>query len=458
MSESGAPAAEGRILVVDDEPSLREVLRLGLGRAGFFVGTAGSLAEAIAALDEPWDLVVTDLQLPDGDGLSVLRQVKEVSPETAVIVLTAHGSADTAVAAMRLGAHDYLTKPFDVDELRIRVRQAIEGEKLRRENRELRAQVGAREGVFGLLGGAPSMRGVIDRIRAVAGSASTVLVVGESGTGKELVARAIHALSNRKRRPFIAVNCGAVTESLLETELFGHVKGAFTDAKQSRPGLIEQAHQGTLFLDEIGEMSLGMQVKLLRFLQDRRVRRVGGSDETVVDVRVIAATNRNLREMVREGSFREDLFYRIDVIQIELPPLRERLDDIPMLVGEFSARICRRTGLQHRAFSPQAVSLLLAHSWPGNVRELENVVERALTLATDETVGTADLSLTAQARDQGLPEPHAGFSLPEYLKRAETHFVKRALKLSDGHRLGAALLLGVTDRAFKHLLSKLPRE
>ena len=462
MSEAVPPVVEGRVLVVDDEPSLRDVLRMGLGRAGFFVGTAGSLAEAVAALDEPWDLVVTDLQLPDGDGLSVLRQVKEDSPETAVIVLTAHGSADTAVAAMRLGAHDYLTKPFDVDELRIRVRQAIEGQRLRRENLDLRAQVGARGGVEGLLGGSPSMRLVIDRIRAVAGSASTVLVVGESGTGKELVARAIHALSNRKRRPFVAVNCGAVTESLLETELFGHVKGAFTDARQSRPGLIEQAHQGTLFLDEIGEMSLGMQVKLLRVLQDHRVRRVGGSEENVVDIRVIAATHRSLNQMVRDGAFREDLYYRIDVIQIALPPLRERLDDIPMLVSEFSARICRRTGLRRRTFSPQAMSRLLAHSWPGNARELENVVERALTLASEDTVGPADLSLTGQARDPGLPEPHRGFSLPDYLKRAETHLlahlVKRAMELSEGRRPEAAILLGVTDRAFKHLLSKVPRE
>ncbi|MEO8502080.1 MAG: sigma-54 dependent transcriptional regulator, partial [Vicinamibacteria bacterium] len=260
MSDSVPEGSEGRVLVVDDEPSLRDVLKLGLSRAGFFVGTAASHGEAMTQLKEPWDLVLTDLQLPDGDGLSILRQVKEVAPETAVVVLTAHGSADTAVAAMKLGAHDYLTKPFDLDELRIRVRQAIEGEKLRRENRELRAQVGARAGIAGLIGKSAAMRSVVDRIRAVAGSSSTVLIVGESGTGKELVARAIHELSPRKNRPFVAINCGAIAESLLESEMFGHVKGAFTDARQSRAGVIEQAHLGTLLLDEIGEMPLSMQV------------------------------------------------------------------------------------------------------------------------------------------------------------------------------------------------------
>ena len=314
MSEPNAPASEGRILVIDDEPSLLHVLELGLSRAGFFVGTAASYAEALARLEDRWDLVVTDLQLPDGDGLSILRQVKEASPETAVMVLTAHGSADTAVAAMKLGAHDYLTKPFDIDELRIRARQAIEGENLRRENRELRAQVGARAGIQGLIGKSASMRAVVDRIRAVSSSSSTVLIVGESGTGKELVARAIHDLSPRKGRPFVAINCGAIAESLLESEMFGHVKGAFTDARLSRAGVIEQAHQGTLLLDEIGEMSLGMQVKLLRVIQERRVRRVGGVDETPVDVRIIASTHRDLNQMVREGTFREDLYYCIDVI------------------------------------------------------------------------------------------------------------------------------------------------
>ena len=333
MSEAAPPGSEGRVLVIDDEPSLRDVLKLGLSRAGFEVGTAATHAEGIAQLAEPWDLVLTDLQLPDGDGLSILRYAKEVSPETAVVVLTAHGSADTAVAAMKLGAHDYLTKPFDLDELRIRVRQAIEGEKLRRENRELRAQVGARAGIQGLVGKSAAMRAVVARVRAVASSSSTVLIVGESGTGKELVARAIHDLSPRKNRPFVAINCGAIAESLLESEMFGHVKGAFTDARQARAGVIEQANQGTLLLDEIGEMPLSMQVKLLRVIQERRVRRVGGADETPVDVRIIAATHRDLMQMVREGTFREDLYYRIDVIQVPIPPLRDRREDIPSARG-----------------------------------------------------------------------------------------------------------------------------
>ena len=458
MSEPNAPASEGRILVIDDEPSLLHVLELGLSRAGFFVGTAASYAEALARLEDRWDLVVTDLQLPDGDGLSILRQVKEASPETAVMVLTAHGSADTAVAAMKLGAHDYLTKPFDIDELRIRARQAIEGENLRRENRELRAQVGARAGIQGLIGKSASMRAVVDRIRAVSSSSSTVLIVGESGTGKELVARAIHDLSPRKGRPFVAINCGAIAESLLESEMFGHVKGAFTDARLSRAGVIEQAHQGTLLLDEIGEMSLGMQVKLLRVIQERRVRRVGGVDETPVDVRIIASTHRDLNQMVREGTFREDLYYRIDVIQVLLPPLRERLDDIPLLVAEFSSRLFREGGFPRRTFSPAAMAAFMRHPWPGNVRELENVVERALTLATGDTVGPDDLSLAPPTRDQAIPDPYPGFSLQDHLNRTELHLVRRAMEIAGDRRPEAAKLLGVSARALKYLLSKLPAE
>ena len=458
MSESIAPPSEGRILVVDDEPSLRDVLKLGLTRAGFLVSTASTQSEAMAQIEDHWDLVITDLQLPDGDGLSILRHVKEVSPETAVVVLTAHGSADTAVAAMKLGAHDYLTKPFDLDELRIRARQAIEGEKLRRENRELRAQVGARAGIQGLIGKSAAMRSVVERIRAVAGSSSTVLIVGESGTGKELVARAIHDLSPRKSRSFVAVSCGAIAESLLESEMFGHVKGAFTDARQARAGLIEQAHQGTLFLDEIGEMSLGMQVKLLRVIQERRVRRVGGAEESSVDVRIIAATHRDLMQMVREGTFREDLYYRVDVIQVPLPPLRERLDDIPLLVLEFSSRLFRQGSVPKRTFSPAAMSSFMRHPWLGNVRELENVVERALTLATSDTVGPEDLSLATPVRDQAIPDPHPGFLLHDYLRRTELHLVKRAMEISGDRRPEAAGLLGVSGRALKYLLSKLPPE
>ena len=451
---NGPAPAEGRILVIDDEPSLRDVLKLGLARSGFEVGTAASQAEAVARLDESWDLVVTDLQLPDGDGLAILRHVKEVAPETAVVVLTAHGSADTAVAAMKLGAHDYLIKPFDIDELRIRARQAIEGANLRRENRELRARVGARAGIQGLIGKSAAMRSVVERIRAVAGSTSTVLIVGESGTGKELVARAIHDLSPRKNRPFVAVNCGAIAETLLESELFGHVKGAFTDARQSREGVFEQAHQGTLFLDEIGEMSLGMQVKLLRVIQERRVRRVGGSEETPVDVRVIAATHRDLMQMVREGTFREDLYYRIDVIQLPLPPLRERVDDIPLLVTEFSNRLFQSGGIPRRSFSPASMTALMRHPWLGNVRELENVVERSLTMATGDTVGPGDLSLATPVREQSIPEPHPGFSLQEYLRRTEAQLVSRAMEIAEDRRAEAAKLLGISERALKYLLSK----
>ena len=452
MTES-APH-EGRILIVDDEPSLRDVLKVGLTRSGFFVASAASHTEALGRLDHAWDLVITDLQLPDGDGLSILGRVKELAPDTAVIVLTAHGSADTAVAAMKLGAHDYLTKPFDLDELRIRARQAIEGGKLRRENRELRAQVGARSGIQGLVGKATSMRDLIERIRAVANSSSTVLVTGESGTGKELVARAIHDLSARRGRPFVAINCGAIAESLLESEMFGHVKGAFTDARQSRPGVFEQANTGTLLLDEIGEMPLSMQVKLLRVLQERKVRRVGGSDEVPIDVRIIAATHRDLRARVREGTFRDDLFYRIDVIQIPVPPLRDRIEDVPLLVSEFSSRLAGSGAVQRKTFDSSAMAELMRHSWPGNVRELENVVERALTLTPGESVTATDLSIAPVAMSRSTPDPFPGFSLQEYLSRTEQILVKRAMELSGDKRPEASRLLGITPRALKYLLSK----
>lgn len=452
MNES-APQ-EGRILIVDDEPSLRDVLRVGLTRSGFFVATAASHADGLAHLEHAWDLVITDLQLPDGDGLSILSRVKEVAPDTAVIVLTAHGSADTAVAAMKLGAHDYLTKPFDLDELRIRARQAIEGGKLRRENRELRAQVGARSGIQGLVGKSASMRGLIERVRAVAGSSSTVLITGESGTGKELVARAIHDLSARRGRPFVAINCGAIAESLLESEMFGHVKGAFTDARQSRAGVFEQANSGTLLLDEIGEMPLSMQVKLLRVLQERKVRRVGGSDEVAIDVRIVAATHRDLRALVREGTFRDDLFYRIDVIQVPVPPLRDRIDDVPLLVSEFASRLFRSGAVQRKTFDPSAIADLMRHSWPGNVRELENVVERALTLTPRESITSADLSLAPAATSHGTPDPYPGFSLQDYLNRTEQQLVKRAMELSGEKRPEAARMLGISPRALKYLLSK----
>ena len=444
----------GRVLLIDDEPSLRQVIDLAL-RRDYTVVTAADCAAANAQIESSaFDLVLTDLQLPDGDGISLLRHVKEVSPETSVIVLTAHGSTDTAVAAMRCGAHDYITKPFDLDELRIRIEQAIEGRRLRRENRALRAEVTARNAPEGIVGNSVAIRRVIERIRAVADSNSTVLILGESGTGKELVARSIHSLSSRSAAPFVAVNCGALTETLLEAELFGHVRGAFTDAGPAKAGLIENANGGTLFLDELAETSLAMQVRLLRVLQERRVRRVGGSEESAVDVRVVAATNRDLTELVSQGRFREDLYYRINVIPITVPALRERAEDIPILAETFVARFAQQLKKPVIGVSPEAMRLLMAHPFRGNVRELQNVIERAVTFEKSETIGPESLFLSPGARPTGLPALGDGFSLPDYLADLEKKLAHRALELADGKRVEAANLLGINYRALKHILSK----
>lgn len=447
-----------KVLIVDDEPSIREVLQMSLRRSGWSPTAAPNFEEAARLLErEEFDLVLTDLQLPDGDGIEVLRLTREHWPETPVIVITAHGSADTAVAAMKLGAHDYLTKPFDIDELSIRIRQAFDGRVLRRENRILKTEAQGRDlsRSTGIIGTSPGIRALLDRARAVAPTLATVLILGESGTGKELIARAIHGLSLRTG-PFVPVNCGALTETLLESELFGHVRGAFTDARTDKRGLLEEAHQGTLFLDEIGEMSPGMQVKILRALQERKVRRIGSSEERPVDVRVVAATHRDLAALVRTGEFREDLYYRINVIPLEVPPLRERLEDLPLLAAAFLSRFSRQLGRKEPKLSPEALAALSAYSWPGNVRELENAVERAVVLDPGETIAAAAFTLSGPRLATGEVGPSLGpgFSLPEHLRRIERQLVERALTATGGHRRNAAQMLGVNERALRHILSK----
>jgi DNA-binding NtrC family response regulator len=447
-----------KVLIVDDEPSIREVLRLSLRRSGWDSTTAESFGEAARLLDrEEFDLVLTDLQLPDGDGIEILRMTREHWPETPVIVITAHGSADTAVAAMKLGAHDYLTKPFDIDELSIRIRQAFDGRALRRENRILKTEAQGRDisRTTGIIGTSAGIRVLLDRARAVAPTLATVLILGESGTGKELIARAIHGLSLRSG-PFVPVNCGALTETLLESELFGHVRGAFTDARADKRGLLEEAHQGTLFLDEIGEMSPGMQVKILRALQERKVRRIGSAEERPVDVRVVAATHRDLGALVRTGAFREDLYYRINVIPLEVPPLRERLEDLPLLAAAFLSRFSRQLGRKEPRLSPGALAALSSYSWPGNVRELENAVERAVVLDPGDLIDAAAFTFSGPRFTDGAEAPALGpgFSLPDHLRRVERQLVERALTVTGGHRRNAAQILGVNERALRHILSK----
>jgi two-component system response regulator PilR (NtrC family) len=445
-----------RILVVDDEPSMTELLGIMLRKEGYEVLQAGSRAGSAALLAKgPVDLIITDVKLPDGDGIEILRHVKAASPDTAVIVMTAYGSTQSAVGAMKLGAHDYLIKPFDVDELRIVVRNAFEKQELRQENVLLKAELRARHGLDRIVGSSPPMTALFGLIRSVAQTSSTVMIHGESGTGKELVAKAIHALSSRKDEPFVSVNCGALPETLLESELFGHLKGSFTDAYQNKKGLFEAAHRGTLFLDEVGETPQAMQVKLLRALQERRIRRVGGTSETEVDVRVIAASNRPLDVLVGEKRFREDLYYRLNVIPIRLPPLRERREDIPLLADTFLRRFNREMGKKVEQISPGAMKRLLDYSWPGNVRELENVMERAVALETKPAILPERLpeSLFADPprQDMTLRE---GFSLDEHLAAAEARLVLKAIQQSGGDRAGAARLLGVTGRSLRYLISK----
>jgi two-component system response regulator PilR (NtrC family) len=448
-----------RVLVVDDEPSMRELLVIMLTKEGYDVITADSRATAAKALARgPVDMVITDVRLPDGDGMEILRHVKAAAPETAVVVMTAYGSTESAVGAMKLGAHDYLTKPFDVEELKIVVRGALENVRLQEENLRLKAEFRSRHGLEKILGVSRAMASLFDIVRSVAPTGSTVLITGESGTGKELVAKAIHALSPRKDAPFVSINCGALPENLLESELFGHMKGAFTDAHQSKKGLFEAAHRGTLFLDEVGETPPAMQVKLLRALQEKRIRRVGGTDETSVDVRVISATNIPLETLIREKRFREDLFYRLQVIPIRTPPLRERREDIPLLADHFLRKFAEEMGKTIAKISEPALQLLLKHSWPGNVRELENVVERAVALEATAAILPERLPESLRDPERGArtatAEIGGGFSLDNHLLEIERELLTKAIATADGDRAKAAELLGVTPRSLRYLIQK----
>ncbi|MBD0373646.1 MAG: sigma-54-dependent Fis family transcriptional regulator, partial [Pyrinomonadaceae bacterium] len=374
------------LLIADDEQGIRQLLTIVFEREGHRVRAAENGQAAMTLLrKEPADLIISDVKMPDMNGIELLRAARELSPDVAVIMMTAFATVDTAREAFKLGADDFIQKPFDIDELKLIVTKALEKLDLVKENRAFRRAQRQRGSLGNIIGRSDRMQAVYQMIETIAVVQSTVLVTGESGTGKELVARAIHDLSPRAEKPFISINCGAFTETLLESELFGYVKGAFTGANTNRKGLFEAANRGTIFLDEIGEMSPAMQVKLLRVLQERRVRPVGAHEEAEIDTRVIAATNRDLSQMVKDGSFREDLFYRISVIPIELPPLREKREDLPDLVEHFVQKFCVQTGRSLRV-SEKALELLERYSWPGNVRELEHTIERAVALERSDTI------------------------------------------------------------------------
>ena len=456
-----AAAPTPHILVVDDEPGLRDMLAIFFRREGLDVTLAPGFAtarDAVMNAPSPYAVVLTDLLMPDGNGMDLLTLVKQRAAGTEVIVMTAHGGIETAIEAMKRGAYDFVTKPFATKELRALVQKALEKRAIVAENERLRAQLG-RETSRDLLGHSEPMRRIFELVQRMANARTTVLVTGESGTGKERIARAIHDASERRDKPFLVINCGAIPENLIEAELFGHEKGAFTGAVASRLGIFREAEGGTVLLDEIGELASSLQVKLLRVLQERKVRGVGASGEVAVDVRVLAATNRNVEEDVRAGRFRQDLYYRLNVIRIEVPPLRERREDIRPLAEHFLVRCAAEQGKELRAISPDALRALEAYSFPGNVRELENVIERAVALATGPTIGLGDLprelsGAAAQPTPSLVGLPEEGCNLDDVLSEVERRLLLQALERSGGVRTQAAKLLGVTLRSLRYRLQK----
>ena len=451
----------GDILIVDDERSMREFLGIYLRREGYRIEAASGGSEAIASIKaRAFDVIITDLRMPDVDGLTILAEAKRIRPDAEVIVVTAFSTTETAIAAMKAGAHDYLTKPFKIDEVGLVVDRAMEKRRLARENVALRDEIKGRYKLDRLLGKSPPMQRVFDILRKVASSRASVLLVGESGTGKELAAHALHELSPRTG-PFVAVNCGAIPETLLESELFGHVRGSFTGANADKQGLFEAANTGTLMLDEVAELPLAMQVKLLRVLQERKVKPVGGVSEREVDVRIVAATNRDLEAEVEKSTFRQDLYYRLNVIQLRLPPLRERREDLPLLVDHFIRKFSAEHGRNVDGAAPEVMSALVLYHFPGNVRELENMIERAVTLSTEDWL-TLDAFPNLVGLEGAQPSPsttghlpESGLDLERHLEEYERSLLIKALERTGGNRTEAARLLGVSFRSMRYRLSKL---
>ncbi|MCB9543569.1 MAG: sigma-54 dependent transcriptional regulator [bacterium] len=453
-----------RVLVVDDELSMRELLEIFFLKEGHDVDTAADGATGVQRLiEEEYDLVITDLRMPGTHGMIVLERAIELQPDTPVIVMTAYASTDTAIKAMKIGAYDYFTKPFKLDEVKVVIEKALERRALVQENRKLRQALDARDRFQGIIGRSQPMRDVFNLIKRVARTRTNVLILGESGTGKELVARAIHTQSERAGKPFLVINCAAIPENLLESELFGHRRGTFTGATSDREGLFQAADGGTLLLDEIGEMPLGMQVKLLRVLQERKVKAVGDLREVPVDVRVIAATNRDLAAEVRAGRFREDLYYRLNVISIELPSLRDRPSDIPLLAHHFLRKYAVEFDKPVRDIDPEAMQILLAHPFSGNVRELENLIERAVALEDGNRItprslphGLRTTTTDPEARPpEAVTLPPSGIDLEDVVGNVERRLIEQALAATNGRKKEAARLLGISFRSLRYRLEKL---
>jgi two-component system, NtrC family, response regulator PilR len=449
------------ILVVDDEKSMREFLEIMLKKEEYKVSLASNGEEVLRLLEKDiFDLVLMDIRMPKMDGIAVLKRIKALSPETIVIMITAYASADTAIKAMKEGAYDYITKPFKIEEIKLIIKNALEKKNLQKENTLLKQVIRDRYHFDNIIGQSSKMLALYDLLDKVGPTKTNILITGESGTGKELVAKAIHYNSPRKDRPFVTLNCGAIPESLIESELFGHMKGAFTDAIATKKGLFEVADEGTLFLDEISELPFLMQVKLLRVLQDREFKRVGGTEDIRVDVRIIAATNKDIEEAVREKRFREDLFYRLNVIQIKLPSLRERREDVPLLAMHFLKKFSGELSKNISNISSEALQLLLDYEYPGNVRELQNIIERAVALETNPELTAQNLRsyldehLQLKKAALDLDIPNEGMNLEKYVEEIERTLLLKALDRTHGIKKKAADLLGINFRSMRYRLEK----
>jgi len=446
------------ILIVDDEKSLLDLLSVVFKKEGYGVKIASSGVQAREILEkENVDLVITDIKMPQTSGMDVLKFTNGLNPETPVILITAYGSIKQAIDALKAGALDYVVKPFDVEELKILVARGLEKLRLKQENILLKRDLKDRYAFEKMVGKSRTMQEVYSLIEKVATTDSTVLITGESGTGKEMAARAVHSLSPRRDNPFVSINCAALPENLLESELFGHAKGSFTGAVSEKKGMFEAATRGTLFLDEVGEMSPWTQVKLLRAIQERLVRRVGGNDEIPIDVRIIAATNQDLKKRIEEGKFREELFYRLNVISFEMPPLRKRTEDIPLLIAHFLEKYCTKLGKPLKRMTPDVFGLLEAYHWPGNIRELENVVERVVAIEDRETITAACLPLeivSPQRKEETQFLFRPGFNLSVYIDNLTKKYVNQALLATGGNLRQTAPLLGISYRTLRYLIDK----
>ncbi|MBI4057631.1 MAG: sigma-54-dependent Fis family transcriptional regulator [Elusimicrobia bacterium] len=449
-----------RILVIDDEPGMCRLLETILGEAGYQVVSFSNPIQALKAIErDSYNLVITDIRMPKVNGMDLLKAVKTSSPKTPVVLITAHGTVESAVHAMKLGARDYVAKPFQNDEIRMVVEDVLEKQRLIEENRRLKTELASRYQFGQIVGKSPKMQQIFQLISQLAQSDATILIQGESGTGKELVSRAIHFNSSRNAQPFMAIHCGALPETLLESELFGHIKGAFTDALKDRKGLLESAEGGTIFLDEVGDMSPPLQVKFLRFLQDHEVRRVGSTESRKVDVRVIAATNKNLKREVEQEKFREDLYYRLAVVPLHLPPLMERKEDIPLLVEHFLDKASKKSGKADLNLEPKTLQTLLDHNWPGNIRELENAIEHAVALSTDSHL-TSEHFPPSLFEGSSYPDPSSLEKLAyrEAKQKVQESFEKtyltKLLNRAKGNITHAAQMADMDRKNLQELLKK----